>query len=154
MSRRSPARLWPSHLSPAPIRPLQQLKATIYGIIHAEDCHDDLRNLCRQVVDRPASSSAWWSLLVELEARPSFRGDLSRLYSRAVREVPRQGNQGTDAFCRIWVGFARQQWYGDVWDVVCIELHLRVPCVWSLRCMGLSSASRVTPLHIRPVRSG
>ena len=151
MHRLSPARLWPSHLSPAPIRPLQQLKATIYGIIHAEDCHDDLRNLCRQVVDRPASSSAWWSLLVELEARPSFRGDLSRLYSRAVREVPRQGNQGTDAFCRIWVGFARQQWYERVREVVSLCFN---GCALRLESPIHECATIIMPLRVRPVPSG
>ncbi|KAL6771913.1 hypothetical protein ACKKBG_A28265 [Auxenochlorella protothecoides x Auxenochlorella symbiontica] len=61
----------------------------------------------------PESAGAWWALLACLEARPLPGLDLLQVYTQATRAVPRQGNQGSDAYVRLWLGFARQQWHRD-----------------------------------------
>ncbi|RMZ52746.1 hypothetical protein APUTEX25_000865 [Auxenochlorella protothecoides] len=64
----------------------------------------------------PESAGAWWALLACLEARPLPGLDLLQVYTQATHAVPRQGNQGSDAYVRLWLGFARQQWHRDCDD--------------------------------------
>ena len=71
------------------------------------------------------SPEAWWTLLQQeegwaaaagatasLERGAAARGgvSLADLYAAATKVVPRQNNYSNDAFIKIWLGFARQQW--------------------------------------------
>lgn len=69
----------------------------------------------------PTAPESWWALLAAEEATlggatatldRAGRGGVSLfdLYRGATQAVPRQGNYQNDAFIRIWLGFARQQW--------------------------------------------
>lgn len=73
----------------------------------------------------PTSPEAWWALLAAEEAAlggttatldRAGRGGVSLfdLYRAATQVVPRQGNYNNEAFVRIWLGFARQQWWVGV----------------------------------------
>lgn len=37
--------------------------------------------------------------------------NLFHLFALATQTVPRQGNQGNQAYLQIWIGFAGYQWY-------------------------------------------
>lgn len=71
------------------------------------------------VLAQPGSAEAWWALLAAAEkhgvAADADRGSvqLFDLYRCAVRIVPRSGNTSRDAFVKMWLGFARQQWYAS-----------------------------------------
>lgn len=71
----------------------------------------------------PESPEAWWALLASEEAagggttaslggRGGGRGGVTLLdlYSAATQTVPRQPNYANEAYLRLWLGFARQQW--------------------------------------------
>lgn len=73
----------------------------------------------------PESPEAWWALLAAEEAvlgsgtaTLSGRGGPGRggvslfdLYQAATKVVPRQNNYSNAAYIRLWLGFARQQWW-------------------------------------------
>jgi hypothetical protein len=70
----------------------------------------------------PESPEAWWALLQQEEslaanatATLSDRGarggvTLLDLFLAATKVVPRHSNYSNEAFIKIWLGFARQQW--------------------------------------------
>lgn len=67
-------------------------------LVHAVECN-------------PTSAGPWWELAASLEASGSLGpAEMARLYSLATRAVPRQGNQGSDAYMRLWLAHARCQW--------------------------------------------
>eukprot|EP00887_Chlorella_sp_A99_P002275 scaffold10.g2275.t1 len=72
----------------------------------------------------PESAEAWWAFLQQEESATAARGaaacppappakggaSLFDLYAWATRLVPRQSNHNNEAYLRIWLGYARQQW--------------------------------------------
>lgn len=71
-----------------------------------------------------ASPEAWWALLQQEEAALAAAGSgtatlggaarggvaLFDLYQWATKLVPRQANCSNEAYLKIWLGYARQQW--------------------------------------------
>lgn len=90
--------------------------------------HRSLRaRLADAVKAAPESPEGWWTLLQQEEAWAAVaaagatagleRGGAARggvalldLYRAATKTVPRQNNYGNEAFVKLWLGFARQQW--------------------------------------------
>lgn len=81
-----------------------------------------LRTRLAEAVKRNCESpEAWWAFLQQEESTAtantstlsgSNRGGVSLfdLYGWATKKVPRQSNYKNEAYLRIWLGYARQQW--------------------------------------------
>ena len=57
------------------------------------------------------SSDAWWNLLSQAEGSDSSL--LLQLHGLATQLVPRRGNHDKESFLRIWVNYAKQQWWAS-----------------------------------------
>ena len=88
------------------------------------DQHSARLELAKAVEHDPQSAGAWWAFLRHEEsAAPQTscatpRGtprsqstNLCDLYRWATRLVPRPDNSHRAAFVKLWLGYARQQWY-------------------------------------------
>lgn len=103
----------------------RQLDAYVRPSGGSPAAHRSLRaRLADAVKASPESPEGWWALLQQEEAwaaaagatagleRGAARGGISLLdlYRAATKTVPRQNNYGNEAFIKLWLGFARQQW--------------------------------------------
>lgn len=81
--------------------------------------------LAEAVKKDSASPEAWWAFLQAEEAAlcgstatlsGASRGGVTLfdLYHWATKLVPRQANYGSEAYVKIWLGYARQQWCARV----------------------------------------
>lgn len=83
---------------------------------------DKASSLTQAVLKQPQLPEPWLLLIQHAEAKQdvpqadSQQHDkrqafaLLQLYDWATKQVPRQGNYVNDAFLKLWIGYAKQQW--------------------------------------------
>lgn len=88
----------------------------------APSAADKAASLTDAVHKQPHLPEPWWSLIQLAESqhdashtnsKPSDNRQglaMLQLYEWATKQVPRQGNYDNDAFLKLWIGYAKQQW--------------------------------------------
>lgn len=83
---------------------------------------DKVSSLTEAVHKQPHLPEPWWSIIQHAESQQAAcqpdpkphdkRQGLAmlQLYEWATKQVPRQGNYDNDAFVKLWIGYAKQQW--------------------------------------------
>ncbi|KAA6419896.1 MAG: Serine threonine kinase [Trebouxia sp. A1-2] len=83
---------------------------------------DKVSSLTQAVHKKPHLPEPWWSIIQHAESQqaacqsdPKPRDKrqglaLLQLYEWATQQIPRQGNYNNDAFLKLWIGYAKQQW--------------------------------------------
>lgn len=70
--------------------------------------------LSQALFDNPSSADAWWKFLSEVESNALSSPSISSLrsvYQRATELVQRtKGQDPTEAYVNIWLGYAKHQW--------------------------------------------
>jgi len=83
---------------------------------------DKVSSLTEVVHKQPHLPEPWWSIIQHAESQqaacqsdPKPRDKrqglaMLQLYEWATKQVPRHGNYNNDAFLKLWIGYAKQQW--------------------------------------------
>ena len=99
---------------------LQHLLASLTG------ANASLQPLAKAVQMDSTSSDAWWNLMSKAEGSDSSL--LLQLHGLATQLVPRRGNHDKESFLRIWVNYAKQQWWASAapfrsWGSSPVSIH-------------------------------
>ena len=87
------------------------------------------KQLADAVLENPTSADAWVSFLEQEECQPTVHGSpttvtlvgssssrcvvtLLHLYQKATELVVRTKGRSAEAYVKLWVGYAKQQWWG------------------------------------------
>ena len=92
--------------------------------------------LTAAVHKQPVLPEPWWSLLQHAESQHDVGSSqqskrqglaLLQLYEWATKQVPSQGNYENEAFLKLWIGYAKQQWYPLQLLCIAMYTHLHMP---------------------------